>query len=181
MNSLNTINKKDLSEQTKLLLTQVINIEHFFYDEITAKNKILKKVVKIKTTLDYVDNILIGLTALSSGVCIASSGSVIGIPLRIAGGIFALVNSILIGIIKKVLSVTKNKKKKHSRIMLLAKNKFSKIEELVSQALIDTDISHDEFLNVLNKKKKYENLKYTISRENSIKNDDNINLKHVHV
>ena len=65
--------------------------------------------------------------------------------------------------------------------MLLAKNKFSKIEELVSQALIDTDISHDEFLNVLNKKKKYENLKYTISRENSIKNDDNINLKHVHV
>ena len=165
MNSLNTINKKDLSEQTKLLLTQVINIEQFFYDEIT----------------DYVDNILIGLTALSSGVCIASSGSVIGIPLRIAGGIFALVNSILIGIIKKVLSVTKNKKKKHSKIMLLAKNKLSKIEELVSQALIDMDISHDEFLNVLNKKKKYENLKYTISRENSIKNDDNINLKHVHV
>ena len=53
--------------------------------------------------------------------------------------------------------------------MLLAKNKLSKIEELVSQALIDMDISHDEFLNVLNEKKKYENLKYTISRENSIK------------
>ena len=46
MNSLNTINKKDLSEQTKLLLTQVINIQQFFYDEITAKNKILKKLLK---------------------------------------------------------------------------------------------------------------------------------------
>ena len=46
MNSLNAINKKDLSEQTKLLLTQVINIQQFSYDEITAKNKILKKLLK---------------------------------------------------------------------------------------------------------------------------------------
>ena len=46
MNSLNAINKKDLSEQTKLLLTQVINIQQFFHDEITAKNKILKKLLK---------------------------------------------------------------------------------------------------------------------------------------
>lgn len=65
--------------------------------------------------------------------------------------------------------------------MLLVKNKLSKIEELVSQALIDMDSSHDEFLNVLNEKKKYEDLKCIISRKNSIKNDDNINLKHVHV
>ena len=48
--------------------------------------------------------------------------------------------------IKKYTSVIKKKKKKHDKIVLLAKSKLNTIENLISRALIDTVISHDEFL-----------------------------------
>lgn len=89
----------------------------------------------MKIILDYADKIIIALTAVSSGVCIASSASVIDAPLGIAGDTFTLAILISIGIIKKVLSLTKNKKKKHSKTVSLAKNKLDKIEELVLQLL----------------------------------------------
>ena len=48
-------------------------------------------------------------------------------------------------IIKKLLSITrKNKKKKHDKILILAKSKLNSIKNLVSQAVIDMDISHEE-------------------------------------
>ena len=46
-------------------------------------------------------------------------------------------------IIKKLLSITKNKKKKHDKILMLAKSKLNSIETLISQALIDMEISHN--------------------------------------
>ena len=42
---------------------------------------------------------------------------------------------------------------------MLAKNKLNSIETLVSQALIDTETSHEEFVTILNKKNKYEKMK----------------------
>ena len=53
--------------------------------------------------------------------------------------------SLTTGIIKKLLSITGNKKKKHDKILMLAKSKFDSIETLVSQALIDMEIRHEEF------------------------------------
>ena len=47
--------------------------------------------------------------------------------------------------IKKYKSIIKKKKKKHNKIVLLAKSKLTGIEVLISKALIDSDISHDEF------------------------------------
>ena len=54
------------------------------------------------------------------------------------------------GIFKKLLSVTRNKYKKHDKILMLAKSKPNSIETLVSQALIDMEISHKEFVTILN-------------------------------
>ena len=42
------------------------------------------------------------------------------------------------------MNVTRNKKKKHDKILMMAKSKLSGIETLVSQAMIDTDISHEK-------------------------------------
>ena len=59
-----------------------------------------------------------------------------------------------------MLSITRNnKKKKLDKIPMLAKNKLNSIETLVSQALIDTETSHEEFVTILNKKNKYEKMK----------------------
>ena len=55
--------------------------------------------------------------------------------------------------------MTRKKKKKHDKIVMLAESKFNSIETLKSQALNDLDISHEEFKMILNKKDKYENMK----------------------
>ena len=62
--------------------------------------------------------------------------------------------------------MTINKKKKHDQLLMLAESKFSSIETLISQALGDLDISHEEFIMILNEKDKYERVKYNLISEN---------------
>ena len=59
-----------------------------------------------------------------------------------------------------------NKKKKHDQLLMLAESKFSSIETLISQALGDLDISHEEFIMILKEKGKYERMKYNLISEN---------------
>ena len=66
--------------------------------------------------------------------------------------------SLTTGIIKKTLRITRNKKKKHDKIFMVAKNKLNSIETLVSQALIGMEISHKEFITILKEKDKYEKM-----------------------
>ena len=58
------------------------------------------------------------------------------------------------------------KKKKHDQILMLAESKSNSIEILISQALNDLDISHEEFIMILNEKDKYERMKYNLISEN---------------
>ena len=92
------------------------------------------------------------LSATRSGVCIISSASVVGAPVGIASASFNLIFSLTTQIIKKLLSITRNKKKKHDKIIILAKSKVDSIETLVSQALIDMGISHEEFSAIIREK-----------------------------
>ena len=62
--------------------------------------------------------------------------------------------------------MTINKKKKHDQLLMLAESKFNSIETLISQALGDLDISHQEFIMILKEKDKYEKLKYNLISEN---------------
>ena len=57
--------------------------------------------------------------------------------------------------IKKYKAIIKKKKKKHDKIVLLAKAKLNSIEVLISTALIDSCISHDEFVPVNDALKEY--------------------------
>ena len=68
-------------------------------------------------------------------VCIFLSVSIVGGPVGIAGSCFTLMFYLTAGIIKTLLSITRNKKKKHDKILMLAKSKLNSIE--TSQALID--------------------------------------------
>ena len=99
------------------------------------------------------------LSAASSGGSIISFTSIIGAPVAIASAILTLIFSLTTRIVKKLLNLTRNKKKKHDRILMLAKSKLNSIETLTSQALIDLDISHEEFIRILNEKDKYEKMK----------------------
>ena len=59
-----------------------------------------------------------------------------------------------------------NKKRKDDQLLMLAKSKFNSIETLISQALSDLDISHEEFIMILNEKDNYETIKYNLISEN---------------
>ena len=106
------INKTNLSEQTKFRLSEIIGIENYFHQEINQRKPCSKRLSKYITAFDYIDKILIVLSATSSGVCIISSASVVGAPVGIASASFTLIFSLTTGIIKKLLSIKRNKKKK---------------------------------------------------------------------
>ena len=159
---MNEINKVNLSEQTKFRLSEIIGIENYFHQEINQRKSCCKKLSKYVTVFDYIDKILIVLSATSSGVSIISFTSIVGAPVGIASASFTLIFSLTTGIIKKLLSITRNKKKKHDKILMLAKSKLDSIETLVSQALIDMEISHEEFNAIIREKQKYERMKENV-------------------
>ena len=82
-----------------------------------------------------------------------------GAPVGIASTGFTLTFSLPTGIIKKLLSIARNKKKNHDKILMMAKSKLSSIEIVASQALIDFEISHEEFVTILKERDKYEKMK----------------------
>ena len=138
-NSIETADKKNLSDQTKFRLDKISKIENYFYKVINQRKSWSKKLGKYTAAFDYVDKVLIVLSGTCGGVCMIFSASVVGAPLGIAGASFTLIFSLAKGIIKKLLSTRKNKKKKHDKILMLTKSKLNSIETLVSQALIDKE------------------------------------------
>ena len=93
---------------------------------------------------------------------IASYASVVGTPAGIAGSSLTLVFTIGTGISKSLLKVTKKRKKKHNKIIALAKNKSNTIDTLLSSALNDSKISHEEFTNIITEANIYESIKENI-------------------
>ena len=91
-----------------------------------------------------------------------SSVSVVGAPTGIASASFTLNFSKTTGARKKLISITRNKKKKQDQILILAESKLDSIETLVSQALIDMEISHEEFNVITREKEKYERMKENV-------------------
>ena len=144
--SIKAIEETILSEQTKLQLSEIIGIENYFYQEIDQRKLCSKKLKEHVTAFDYVDKILIVLSATTSGVSIISFTSIVGAPVGIASASFTLIFSLTTGIVKKLLNITRNKKKKHDKILMLAKSKLNSIETLISQALNDMEISHKEYI-----------------------------------
>ena len=104
------IDKMKLSDQTKFRLYKIKKIENYFINEINQKKLCSKKLSKYVTIFDYMNKILIALSATSSSVSIISFISIIDVPAGIASASFTLIFSITVGIIKKLLSTTIKKK-----------------------------------------------------------------------
>ena len=82
--------------------------------------------------------------------------SVVKAPFGIARASFTLIFYLTTETIKKLLSITRKKKKKQNKILTLVKNKLNSIEGLVSQELIDMEVSHKEFNTIMKDKKEDE-------------------------
>ena len=119
---------------------------------------------------------LIVLSATSSSISIASFITVIGTPVGIASASLSLAFSLSTAIVKKLLKTTRNKKK-HNNITMLARSKLNSIESKISEALINNEISHEDFMIIINEEKDYQELKESIRMMNSQRSDaEKINL-----
>ena len=130
-----------------------------------------KRLSKYIASFDYFDKSLIVLSVTTGSISIASFATVIGAPVGIISASFSLAFSISTGIIKKLLKTTRNKKKKHNKIVMLARSKLNSVESKISEALINNEISHEDFMTILNEEKKYRELKESIRMMNSQRSD----------
>ena len=152
----------ELTDVNKYRLDEINKIRDYFNNEIKKRKDIMKKLNKYLVSFHYLDKIFITLLASFGTLSIASYASVVGIPAGITGASLTLVFTIGTGISKSLLKLTEKRKKKHNKIIVLAKNKLNMIDTLLSRALNDSEISHEEFTNIINEAKFYENIKENI-------------------
>ena len=130
-----------------------------------------KKLTQYITSFDYFDNSLIVLSVATGSIFIASFATVIGAPVGMMSASCSLAFSITTEIVKKLLKTIINEKKKHNKIVMLARSKLNNIESKISEALINNEISHEDFMTILNEEKKYRELKESIRMMNSQRSD----------
>ena len=114
---MNEIDRTNLTDQKKFRLNEITTIENYFNQEIHQRKICCKKSSQYVAAFDYTDKILIVFSATSGGVCNISSVSVVGAPIGKAGASFTLIFSLRTGIIKILLSITKNKRKTMIRFL----------------------------------------------------------------
>ena len=173
VNAMNRANgMSELNDLTKYRLDEIIKIKEYFNAEIKERKDIIKKISKYIVAFDYADKVFITLSASFSTLSIASYATIVGIPGGIAGASLTLICTITTGVVKTFLNITRKKKKKHNKIIALARNKLNVIENLISQALIDFEITHEEFSKIIYEKNNYEQ---TIDNIRNVKNVDDLN------
>ena len=153
----------ELTDVNKYRLDEINKIGDYFNNEIKERKDIIKKLNKYLVSFDYLNKIFITLSASFDTLSIASYASVVGIPAGITGASLTLVFTIGTGISKSLLKLTKKRKKIiDNRIIVLAKNKLNMIDTLLSNALNDSEISHEEFSNIITEANIFENIKENI-------------------
>ena len=161
MNDLNVI---QLTNVNKYRLDEINKIREYFNNEIKERKDIIKKQNKYLVSFDYLDKIFIVLSASFGTLSIASYASVVGTPAGIAGSSLTLIFTIGKGISKSLLKVNKKRKKKHNKIIALAKNKLNTIDTLLSSALNNSEKNHEEFSNIITETNIYEKYKRKYKR-----------------
>ena len=134
-----------------------------------------KRHKKVCTALSYTEHFLILASKITKCISISAFASLIHIPIGITGSAIGLKICAITAEIKKYKSIIKKKRKKHDKIVFLAKSKLNKIEVLISKALINSVISHDEFILINNVLKEYKriNLKEYKEMKEETKNVSN--------
>ena len=157
----------ELNDLTKLK-DEINKMKDYLNAEIKGRKDIVKKISKYIVAFYYADKLFITLSASFGTLSIVSHATVVGIPVGIAGASLTVIFTVTTGVVKKILNIMRKKKKNHNKIITLAKNKLNMIETLISQALIDFDISHEEFSKIIYEKNNYEQIKDNIRSKKSI-------------
>ena len=135
-----------------------------FLEEIKQNAFLSKKHKRVCTTVNYIEHFPILASVITGCISAFAFASLIGIPIRITSSALELKIWAITTGIKKYKSTIKNKKKKHDKIVLLAKSKLNSIEVIISKAVIDSFISHDEFVSINNGQSEYDKMRKRYSQ-----------------
>ena len=111
-----------------------------FMKELTSK-----RLSKYIASFDYFGKSLIVLSVTIGSISIASFATVTGAPVEIASASFSFAFPVTTGIVKKLLKTKQKKKKKHNKIVMLARSKLNSVESKISEALINNEMSCEDF------------------------------------
>ena len=115
------------SNEQQFRLNKINEIKDYFVAEIKKRELMSKRLGKYIASFDYFDKSLIVLSVTTGSISIASFATVIGAPVGIMGASCSLTFSITTGFVKKFLKTIRNKKKKHNKIVMLARSKLNSI------------------------------------------------------
>ena len=132
---------------------------NYFLEEIKQNELMTKKHQKVCITLIYIEYFLALVSTITGCISISNFFSMIGIPIGITSSAIRLKICAITSGIRKYKSIIKEKKKEHDKTVLLGKTKLNSIEVLISKALIDSVISHNEFVLINNVLKEYNKMK----------------------
>ena len=135
----------------KFRLKNMDKARNFLVEEINQNELIIEKHKKVCTTPNHIEHFITLSSTITGGVFISSFASLLGISKEITSYVIGWKICEITAAIKKYESKINKKKKKHHKIVLLAKSKLNSKEVLISKALIDWVISHDEFVLINNK------------------------------
>ena len=155
-----------LEDQSNYRLNEISNIKDYFNEETQYQQFLTNKLGKYLTVFDYSNKILTVVLIVFSGTNIFSNVENKQL-LGLITFVFSLSFSLSFGIIIKLQQETKLRKKKHNKLLYLAKNKLDSIEILISNSIRDGIINHDEFLEILKEEKEYNGLKNEDKIENA--------------
>ena len=157
--------EENISQEFRL--KNIDETRNYLIEEINRNELMSKKHKKVCTTLNYIEHFLILASTITGCISISAFVSLLGIPIGITNSAIGLkICAITVGI-KKFKSIIKKKKKKHDKIVLLAKSKWNSIEVLISKALIDSNIIHDQFFLINNALKELYDMKEEIKNFNN--------------
>ena len=162
----------NISNDQQFRLNKISEIKDHFIAEIKERELMSKNLSKYIASFEYLDKSLIVLSVATGSISIASFATAIGAPVGIMSASCSLAFSITTGFVKKFLKTIRNKKKKQNKIVMLARTKLNSIERKISEALINNEISHEDFMSILNGEKTYrEYVLESIGMMNSQKSD----------
>ena len=115
----------ELNDLTKFRLDEINKIKDDLNVEIKERKDIVKKTSKYTIALDYAHKLFITLSASFGTLSIASHATIVGLPVGIAGASLTLIFTVTTGVVKKLLNITRKKKKKQNKIIALARSKLN--------------------------------------------------------
>ena len=154
-NYFKNIAEKNISQE--FILINIDSTRKHLVKEI-EQNEMMSKEQKVCTTVSYIEHFLILASPITGCITISAFASLLGLPLGITSSTIGLKIYATAAGIKKYRSIIE----KHDKIVLSAILKRNSIEVLDFKALCDLNISHNEFLLIINVLKEYNDLKKEI-------------------